>query len=199
MASSRGPAGSKKKRAKDKKPVSDTVPFCLDMELADALDRALAAKKLAEAQHKRLQDSTDALAVAGSLERLRLAEDALEASQAAVEAETFRVRLVAIPRENYLKMMARHPATEDQQTEYIRLLGESGALEGLTETELKQQKLQFDTDTYPRALIRACAPDLEDEDLDAFFDPMGTWSQPDVDELFQRSIAVCQRSAVLRR
>lgn len=197
-----------RKRATDKRPVTDKVPFLFDLSLAPALNEASLELQRAERALERVRSHPQPegmsveiwerqLALTGAdVER---AKTALAAAQEAVDEETFEVTLRAINSKAYFALAEAHPPTPEQIAAADAAAALAGLHEGKTEAELRRMKIDFNPETFPRAIVAACAVGLEEDELDAIFDPEGTWVPPDRDELFNRALAVCQRASILRR
>lgn len=201
MTKPRGPQKAQRKRATDKRPVTKTIRFYLDHEVVEAHNEAVRKEAEARSVVDALARSDNAEANARALERWHEAVDALDAAEAEMAEYSFDVKVRAIPRERYLQMLAdpKHKPTQEQIDAAFEALDNAGQLAAMTEDQRKAFTLQFNPDTYPRALVEACVEGLDAEELDAIFDPNGAWAQDDVTALFHAAEEVCNKASWLRR
>jgi len=197
-----------RKRATDKRPVTDKVRILFDLDLLPPLNdaglRAIAAASALERVKSYPQPEGMSFEIwSRQLELCQAdmdaAQAAKDAAQAAVDEETFEVVLRAMPPKQYFELAAEHPPTEEQVAKAEEMADLAGLYEGKTETQRRQMKIDFNPETFPRAIVRACATELDEDEIEAIFDPEGTWAPGDKDELFNRSLAVCQRASILKR
>lgn len=204
----RGQGKAPRKKATDKRPVTDEVKFLLDLSLLPPLNQANDQLLVERAVLDRLKttpvpDTVNADIWAAQLEiaqeAVTKAEEAVAKAQAAVDAETFVFKLRAVSPKRYFEIAAEHPPTPEQIEKADSMAEKAGAFEGKTEAERRRMQIDFNPDTFPRAIVEACNVELDADELDAFFDEDGTWTNFDRDEVFNRALAVCQRASILRR
>lgn len=187
--------------------MTDKVPFLLELDLLEPLNEANLKLKAAERALERVKSHPQPEGMSSEIwsaqlklvtEDYEAAKAAAEAAKAAVDEETLVVTLQAVSNKVYFALAAEHPPTEEQVAQAEEMAELGGVFEGLTETQRRRMKIDFNPETYPRALVTLCS-DLDEEELGVFFDPDGPWTQDDRAELFNRSLAVCQRASILRR
>lgn len=217
---------NQRKRANQKRPVRRTLTFYLDAEVVDAYNETILADnsaaialERAKRHHDEVADSAQeavgpegeipaglARQIAEAVANLAEAQEAKTQAEArmaeakdAMEAERFPVTLQAIPRKLFYDMLADHPPTEEQVVKAYQMAEEAGLLEEMTEAQRKKVRLEFNPDTWPMALVKACAVDLDEDEIEYIFDVTGTWAQEDATAIFNAAGEVCQKASLLRR
>ncbi len=158
-----------------KKPVTRSVEIFLDSDVAQAVNRAEVALERAEDRLSQrpgdvgLQAKRDEAKV--ELERLQA--EAVETG--AVVSFTFR----SIGRKAYEKLIEDHPATSEQQKQ----AREDGQAAGLS---AQLSRLQWNSDTFPPALIAAASyePKITDEEAWELFHVSDDWNSAELTSLF---------------
>lgn len=198
-----------RKKATDKKPVKESVPFILDQSLLEPLNEAALRLRAADLALERLRSMPQPAGTALEIwqRQLELAELehtaavlARDEAQGAVDAETLTVTLQAVSSKRYFEILEQHPPTEEQVQAAHDEAEKGGVFQNMTEAQVNQMRIHFNPDTYPRAIVEACdVTPLDPEELDAIFDTNGDWSQEDRQMLFNVALAVCQRASILKR
>lgn len=196
---------SKKKKTKKKRVkasarrlYSQPVSFCLDALAAEAFE--VAKIELGQAALANTRQGT-----AETQEAQLEAEAALEAAEELFDSVLWECRLLAIPRDEYVNLMADHPPSADEK----KLLQEqlSGFDEQMTRAAAQLMKLEYNSNTFPRALLaRVMTFDdekLSDEEmsdeLDAILEKGSLWSEPDVKSLIDLAKDTCVKGTLLKR
>ncbi len=134
-----------------KRPATMEWPVLTDPGLADARDTAARAVEEAETALRRAtaraKSRGDETVPAELIAGLDDAERALEAAKEAADAATVKMKLVALARSYHLQLLAEHPPTDEQVDELRQKLKDQGA------TNHKTARPEFNTDTYPPALL----------------------------------------------
>ncbi len=171
-----------------KKPNTVTVPVCLDPELEDELDRAVAVVEANQGlvRTKKQPSAQDRRALAD-------AEAALEEARTKAEAETVRFKLRAIGRLAFETLVSAHPPTGKQLTEARKKIGEWESVPH-DDDEVPPSLPDWDVETFPAALVAASLVDPEAtvEEVQALFDS-DAWSGAETATLFTAALFVNQR------
>lgn len=201
--------GRPRKRATDKRPVTDEVSFLLDLSLAEPLNRAAEQLAAEQAVLDRLRgfpvpEGASAEVWALQIQRAEAEVAAATArrdeAKALVDENTLTVKLQAISARRYFEILEQHPPSEEQVEKADSEAEKAGIMETMTQSQRVAMRIHFNPDTYPRALVKACdVTPLDDEELDIIFDPDGPWSLDDRSELFNKALAVCERASILKR
>lgn len=161
-----------------KKPMAKTVRFIGDPEAMDRLEEARrelqSLKSMAEARSMEVDGA----------ELARLQEN-IDAAQAEVDDSIIKIRFQGLGRKAYEQLQRAHPPTEEQKAE------------GDEETG----PVTFNPETYPIALITACAAEVwvggkvqefsAPEDKQAFLDS-DVWNQAEFWEMWMTCLHVNQ-------
>lgn len=153
-----------------KKPVTTTVPICMDSEVADRYARLQIRVEL-----KRTQLAMDP----NDRELRREVEDLqaqFEQAEAEVEKLTVRFKFKSLGRQAYDDLIKMHPPTKAQIAEA---------------KEKGYATQQWNIETFPMALITVCCiePDLTDENVKEMF-TSDDWNEAELTMLWEAALNV---------
>lgn len=183
-----------------KKRPTEVVPFCLDDDVAREHEEAKLAFEQASAFADRMKDHGDPLVQGRAVEALAEAEERLAKATTRLDEETWVLRVEGLAPLAYRDLKALHPPTEEQKVTYWAEISKLPGWDDFTQAQQRAFGLDYNFDTFPRALVGACSrPPLSEEELEGLFGDDAPWSETDKQAMLQAAERACTKTALLRR
>lgn len=168
-----------------KQPVTRSVRILTDSDLGEEYGRLEKAERALERRLTSTEVPPQALVAEHTEVAKRLAD-----LEKLVEENSILFKFRSIGRKKFEKLQELHPPTEEQEKEFEEAVKDNPQLRG--------QKVPFNTETYPRALIVACMiePKLTQSEVADWLED-DSWNEAEIEAMFTAAMEANTQRQVL--